>query len=210
MMNDTYYILDNGQQTGPYTLKELFELDLDVDTMVLTPGNEEGQEASYIPELFEYFEARGIYFPTEGNLANFWVRLLAYFLDLFIISIVLSLVAQDYVLELSKSFNIENPNQAQAIERLKFSMALYVLLALYNTLCESTPMRGSIGKKLCRLAVVDADGRRLGVGRALLRNFFKILSSLPLNIGFLPILWNERRQAWHDRIAKTYVIRRDV
>ncbi|TFF37995.1 RDD family protein [Mucilaginibacter psychrotolerans] len=209
-MNDTYYIQDNGQQTGPYTLKELLALDLDVDTMVLTPGNEEWQEASYIPELFEYFEDRGIYFPTEGNLANFWIRLLAYFLDLFIISIVLSLVAQDYVLELSKSFNIENPNQEQAIERLKFSMALYVLLALYNTLCESTPMRGSIGKKLCRLAVVDADGRRLGVGRALLRNFFKILSSLPLNIGFLPILWTERRQAWHDMIAKTYVIRRDV
>jgi uncharacterized RDD family membrane protein YckC len=123
---------------------------------------------------------------------------------------VLSVTAQAYVLEVSKLFNIENPSQEQAIERLKFSLALYVLLALYNTLCESTPMRGSIGKKLCRLAVVDADGQRLGVGRALLRNFVKILSSLPLNIGFLPILWNERRQAWHDKIAQTYVIRRDV
>ena len=209
-MNDSYYILVKNEQTGPFTLKELFEQDLDVDTMVLAPGNEEWQEASYVPELFEYFEQQGIYLPTEGNLASFWIRLLAYILDLFFISIVLSIVAQDYVMQLSKSFYAENPTPEQAIERFKYSMALYVLLALYNTLCESTPMRGSIGKKLCRLAVVDADGRRLGVGRALLRNFFKILSSLPLNIGYLPILWNQRRQGWHDMVAKTYVIRREA
>ncbi|MEO7211241.1 RDD family protein [Mucilaginibacter sp.] len=209
-MNDSYYILVKDEQTGPYTLKEMLEQDLDVNTMVLTPGSEEWQEASYVPELFEYFEEQGIYFPTEGNLANFWIRLLAYVIDLFLLSIALSFIARDYVIELSKSFNIENPTPAQSIERFKFSLALFVLLALYSTLCESTPMRGSIGKKLCKLAVVDADGRRLSVGRALLRNFAKILSSLPLNIGFLPILWNERRQGWHDMIAKTYIIRREA
>lgn len=208
-MNDTYYIQDAGQQTGPYTLKELLELDLDVDTMVLTPGNEEWQEASYVPELFEYFEARGIYFPTEGNLANFWIRLLAFFIDYVIFSFIISLLIPGYIAQIAATVKTNDLTHYNA-KMQEFALLFLTAFAFYKTLLESTPLRGSIGKRLCKLAVVDADGQRLGVGRAIVRNFTQILWFFVLCIGYLPILWTERRQGWHDMLAKTYVIRRDV
>ncbi|OOQ59163.1 RDD family protein [Mucilaginibacter pedocola] len=209
-MNDSYYIRENGQQTGPFTLQEMFQQHLDVDTMILVPGSDEWQEASYVSEFFEYFEAQGIYFPTEGNLASFWVRLLAYLIDSIILGFAIALLASDYLEQMATLFTSTTITVEQKMQRLQLNLLLTAVFALYNTLCESTPMRGSIGKMLCKLAVVDADGRRLSVGRALVRNFTKILWSFVLGIGYLPILWSERRQGWHDMLAKTYVIRRDV
>ena len=35
----------------------------------------------------------------------------------------------------------------------------------------------------------------------------KSLGAFPLYLGFLSILWDDERRGWHDRIAKTHVIR---
>ncbi|MCD6360518.1 MAG: RDD family protein, partial [Armatimonadetes bacterium] len=62
------------------------------------------------------------------------------------------------------------------------------------------------GKALWRLRVVTEDGGRLRAGRAALRCLGYALASLPVKLGLLPILWDARRQGWHDRIAGTVVL----
>jgi uncharacterized RDD family membrane protein YckC len=53
---------------------------------------------------------------------------------------------------------------------------------------------------------LKADGvRRLGLRRALRRLAGTALAALPLGLGFLPILVNDRRRGWNDRIAGTEV-----
>jgi uncharacterized RDD family membrane protein YckC len=206
-MTDSYFIFKNNQEEGPFTLEEVMETGLDVDTIVLSPLADDWQRASDLPEFFEYFEAKGIYFPTEDNLATFWWRLLAYLIDSVLISLLISIFASGYLLATIAAME---PDTTEAkIVRLKFNLVIFVISAIYNSVCEATPMRGSIGKKLCKLVVVDADGRGLSLGRALVRNFTKFLSSIVLGIGYLNILWSEHRQAWHDQIAKTYVITRN-
>ena len=208
MFND-YYLSVDGEKTGPYTTKELMDMGLEIHSKILTPSADTWQDASELPEFFEYFEAAGYYFPTEDNLASFWRRLLAYVIDYVLISVFISLYASGYILRIQAITLKPTPSDADISVLTQFTLYYFLVYCLYHTLCESTPLRGSLGKKLCKAVVVDADGRRLGVGRAMIRNFSKIISFTAFGIGFLNILWNGHRQAWHDMIAKTYVIKRD-
>ena len=63
------------------------------------------------------------------------------------------------------------------------------------------------GKQVLQLKVVDArSGGHPRWGQALLRYFAYIVSALPLGLGFLWMLWDKRRQTFHDKIAGTLVI----
>jgi uncharacterized RDD family membrane protein YckC len=208
-MTEGYYISQGEEEHGPFTLEEVLKMPLSVDTMVLSPQAEDWQRASDLPEFFDYFEAQGVYFPTEDNLASFWVRLLAYVIDAILISVSLSFFASEFVLQLYKEMETNINSNESLIARLKFNLIIFVISAMYHSIFEATPMRGSIGKKLCKLAVVDADGRRLSVLKALIRNFGKLLSSIVFGVGYLAILWDDHKQAWHDKMAKTYVIVRN-
>ncbi len=68
------------------------------------------------------------------------------------------------------------------------------------TLTEQTP-----GMRVLRLKVVSIEGERLRFGRAVLRFIGMILAALPLMAGYLPILWDPRRQGLHDKIARSVV-----
>jgi len=67
----------------------------------------------------------------------------------------------------------------------------------------------SWGRKLAGLKVVDGDGDVIGFWRSLGRNVFAAFVSAPLlYLGFLWVIWDGRKQAWHDKVFRTYVIRR--
>lgn len=66
------------------------------------------------------------------------------------------------------------------------------------------------GKLLFDCDVIDIrTGRPVTLIRALLRCLAYILSFMPLGLGFLWILWDQRKQAWHDKIAGTIVVIHD-
>lgn len=69
--------------------------------------------------------------------------------------------------------------------------------------------RATPGKMLFKAEVVDAQTHAaMSLGQAVLRYFAYILSTLPLGLGFFWIAFDQRKQAWHDKIAGTVVIRR--
>ncbi|MCO5935770.1 RDD family protein [Mucilaginibacter sp. RB4R14] len=208
-MTDGYHISQGNEEKGPYTLEELTEMGIDLDTMVLSPGADDWQRAADLPEFFNYFEATGIIFPTEDNLAGFWWRLLAYFIDSFIITNIMSLFTSDLTAPLYKKIAENKMTTDDLPFFLQISLLNFVVFALYNAALEASPIQGSLGKRFCGLVVVDEDGRKLKYGKALIRNFSKILSQMALLLGYLSILWDDRKQAWHDKIAKTYVLVRN-
>jgi uncharacterized RDD family membrane protein YckC len=65
----------------------------------------------------------------------------------------------------------------------------------------------TIGGIICNLRVVRVDGRRLTFPDALVRGLSSIFSLVALGLGGLWILRDPQRQAWHDRIAGTYVVK---
>jgi alpha-D-ribose 1-methylphosphonate 5-triphosphate synthase subunit PhnG len=50
------------------------------------------------------------------------------------------------------------------------------------------------------------DGKRLGIGRSFVRTLCYVISLAPFGLGFLWVLGEDRRQAWQDKIARTYVL----
>lgn len=64
------------------------------------------------------------------------------------------------------------------------------------------------GKKIMGLKVVRAeDGAILDQQTAIMRYVGYFVSSLVVYIGFLAILWDPQHDGWHDKIAKTKVIK---
>jgi uncharacterized RDD family membrane protein YckC len=84
-------------------------------------------------------------------------------------------------------------------------LAGVVVYLLYFVFFFSTTGQ-TIGKALMGLRVVTMNGKRVGVRRAFVRTLCYPLSLAPFAFGFLWVLGQDRRQAWEDLIARTYVL----
>ncbi len=63
------------------------------------------------------------------------------------------------------------------------------------------------GKMAMGIKVVRTDGSKLSLWQAILREVIgKFISSIVFMLGYLWVLWDKNRQAWHDHIAGTYVV----
>jgi uncharacterized RDD family membrane protein YckC len=65
----------------------------------------------------------------------------------------------------------------------------------------------TIGGIICQLRVVRTDGTPLRFVDALVRGLSAIFSVAVVGLGMFWILRDPERQAWHDRIAGTYVVK---
>lgn len=79
---------------------------------------------------------------------------------------------------------------------------------IYYSLLESSAWQATLGKKALGLEVTDLEGHRISFGRATGRFFGKILSAFILLIGFIMAGFTEKKQALHDILAGTLVIRK--
>lgn len=81
--------------------------------------------------------------------------------------------------------------------------------AFYLAVFEASRWQASLGKRLLDVHITDAAGRRLSISRSLSRSFCKCLFN-GFYIGAVSILTvalDPERQALHDKVAKTRVVR---
>lgn len=71
---------------------------------------------------------------------------------------------------------------------------------------EAGPYGQTPGKRIMRIRVVDDAGRPISRKHAVGRALGKMVSALPLYIGFLWPLWDRENRALHDIIATTRVV----
>jgi uncharacterized RDD family membrane protein YckC len=81
-----------------------------------------------------------------------------------------------------------------------------ICLLLVYAWFESSPLQATPGKIIMGVRVSDCTGSRVPFGKAMGRNFAKIISGIPLFIGFLIAFFTVRKQALHDKMAGTLVI----
>ena len=65
----------------------------------------------------------------------------------------------------------------------------------------------TLGGIICQLRLVRVDGAPIGFPDALVRGLTGIFSLAVFGLGFLWILKDPDKQAWHDRVAGTYVVK---
>lgn len=81
------------------------------------------------------------------------------------------------------------------------------LLILFITVFMWIKFMGTPGKLLLGCHIVDAETMQpLKIPQALVRYVAYFVSALPLGLGFFWILWDKRKQGFHDKIAKSVVV----
>lgn len=140
--------------------------------------------------------------------AGFWLRFLAIIID----GILLELL----IVPLSMMVGVVVGIAGQGGEQAALQLAGGVLGALiglfgywlYFALFESSSMQATLGKRVVGIYVTDLGGRRISFARATGRHFSKLISSATLLIGYVMAGFTEKKQALHDMIAGTLVLRR--
>jgi len=82
---------------------------------------------------------------------------------------------------------------------------LWPAALLYFTVCNK--LGSSIGKAALDLKVISVDERPIDWPRATLRSVFWLVGLALLGLGLLWIIWDEKRQGWHDKLSGTMVVK---
>jgi uncharacterized RDD family membrane protein YckC len=131
------------------------------------------------------------------HYVGFWARALAGCIDLLAGAVVIALVAQ-----------LVDPHHRTAREKglmqftLEYVLPAVAILAFWFT-------RGATpGKMVISAVIVDEKTLAMPTRRQLvLRYFGYYVSTIVLCLGYVWIAFDARKQAWHDKIAGTVVVR---
>ncbi len=147
--------------------------------------------------------------------AGFWLRVVAFIIDalvLYFVGMILFLPFAASMGRMRGMMTARPPNLEGLLPMIHAMIRLTLLRTilnwLYYSLLESSAWQATLGKKALGLEVTDLDGNRIGFGRATGRFFAKIISSIILGIGYLMAGFTEKKQALHDILAGTLVIRK--
>ena len=82
------------------------------------------------------------------------------------------------------------------------------LIAYAVLYCRRVGRGQSWGHQAVGIRVADAQtGQPIGTGRAVVRFFGRYLSAIPCYLCFLWMLWDGRKQTWHDKLTNSIVTR---
>ena len=150
---------------------------------------------------------------------GFWERFGAYLIDGLILGIPFGAVVFVLIVTFG-GFGVllhrraADPDAAMAAAAPVFMIFFLVMIGflvvqwLYFAGMESSERQATFGKSVMSLRVTNSEGQRLSFGHATGRFFAKIVSGMvPLAIGFLMAAFTEKKQALHDFIAGTLVLR---
>lgn len=134
--------------------------------------------------------------------AGFWKRFLAFIIDTLLIAVATTLMG--FVLGIVMVITAPL-DQLRVAENLANLLGL-LLGWLYFAGMESSGYQATVGKLALGIKVTDLDGNPVGPGRASVRYFAKILSSLILLIGYLMVAFTAKKQGLHDLLAGCLVV----
>ncbi len=155
------------------------------------------------------------------NYAGFWLRFVAVIIDGLLLGSIqfiaimpvlgfmgIGLATDIQSLETADESTI-TPMIGQMMAMAGVTQIVFLTIqTLYYSFMESSKYQASVGKIVLGLKVIDMNGERLDFTKALVRNLCKIISSMILLIGYLMAAFTDKKQALHDMIASTLVVKK--
>lgn len=150
----------------------------------------------------------------QGQYAGFVSRLIALLLDVLIVSATVIILGISATLLLQFFGVLDLVNQlfqssswTGTLLRLLSVLGGFYAVSFFYTVSLWTFAGGqTLGKHVMGVRVVRLDGKRMILRRSILRYVSLWLAALPLLLGLLWVLVDDRRQGWHDKLARTCVI----
>lgn len=135
----------------------------------------------------------------ELRPAGFLRRFFALFIDWLVFSLIADVILFAYQAGLG---------QRQGVANMDVIFGVVTVTALLYFTILTGDSGQTLGKKLLGIKVVRIDGEKVGYDRAFVRSLGYMLSVFfGTFLGFLWALWDRKKQAWHDKIAGTRVVR---
>jgi uncharacterized RDD family membrane protein YckC len=139
------------------------------------------------------------YAVAESPYAGFWRRFAAIIIDGLVVGIPLGIIFAPF-----------GGNNFNGSGYTGFGLLRSLVFLAYFALMESSSYQATLGKMALGIKVTDIDGNKLTFGRALGRNAAKFISTIICFIGYILAAFTERKQALHDMIASTLVVRKEA
>jgi uncharacterized RDD family membrane protein YckC len=160
-----------------------------------------GQQLSY----YGYVQGGETYY------AGFWLRFAAWVID-FIVTMAVGCVLGLVIGVIAGVQAGMSGTAAPTFQGPGYEIGFYGMGALigwlYYAIMESSSAQATLGKMACSIKVTNEFGERISFARATGRFFGRYLSAIILGIGFVMIAFTERKQALHDLMASTLVVRK--
>ncbi len=145
---------------------------------------------------------------TQSKYAGFWIRLAASLIDGLILMAAIFIYA---MLAIIPVIMFGDPfKSGSLLLALFFILVIFLgffLLIMYEIWF--TKKKGATpGKMAVGIKVVKLDSSRIGWGDSIVRYLVKSIGSswIVLYLGVLWIIWDKRKQGWHDKAAGTVVV----
>jgi uncharacterized RDD family membrane protein YckC len=138
--------------------------------------------------------------PMESEKkAGFWMRFVAHICD--------GINSLLIILPFQGLNNILLHNGQDAVASLASVVggaATIYFLAKWTGERGGSPLRVKTGV----LVLDETDGSYIGIRRAFIRVLMGYVSQLVLLLGYFWMLWDPKKQTWHDKVAKSVVVQR--
>jgi uncharacterized RDD family membrane protein YckC len=149
----------------------------------------------------------------EDSYGGFWRRAMAFSIDKIILFFTSLFILFIGVLALSMGFLTQYRDiLPERLEQMTITFVfIYLLMTVFISMFYFTYFHGAAGKTpgkmIFGLKVVQSTGEQMTFGLAFLRWVGYIISAVVFYLGFAWILFDAKKQGWHDKIAGTVVIR---
>jgi uncharacterized RDD family membrane protein YckC len=145
----------------------------------------------------------------SAHYAGFWIRFVAVIIDGLALGIVVWPVSAIFAVMIGVAGGrVDMPGIGIHLVRGIVVWSLLIFAGwIYEASLESSSKQATLGKMALGLKVTDEYGRRITFARASARYFSKLLSRMILFIGYIMAGFTARKQALHDMIAGTVVVR---
>ncbi|MGH6931404.1 MAG: RDD family protein [Dongiaceae bacterium] len=152
------------------------------------------------------------------SYAGFWRRFLALLIDGFLIMAVylairIAATNLGWRFEPSSELIVDDQGIYRRIESFRWSpiwtlMAIMTVIDwLYHAIMQSSAAQATVGKIIMGIYLTDMTGQRIGFARATVRYIASIASGIVFLLGYLIMPLTARKQALHDMVAGTLVVR---
>jgi uncharacterized RDD family membrane protein YckC len=149
----------------------------------------------------------------QEQRAGFWMRVLAHICD-GLNTLVIIIPIQVIGMIVSGTSNVSDsdgftnlPGYAWGTSDLwsfLATVASLFVLAYWTGSRGGSPLRVRLGV----LILDENDGSYIGTKRAVYRGLMSYVSQIALLLGYLWMLWDPKKQTWHDKVAQSVVVKR--
>lgn len=147
---------------------------------------------------------------TKSTYAPIWRRFVAAAIDIAtVVTFVLpGVLAFFWLAEIVTSWVGLEPDDSRFFAGVGAVLLMLSADWVYNAYMNSSQRRATFGKQFMGLKVTGLDGEEIGFGQATGRYFAKYISTFPLFAGFFIAPFTRKKQALHDMVAGTVVVKR--